>query len=155
MRGSTLIRCAVLALCLAAGGQAQCAVHSREELVALMAAGPTALDALTPHGKRALLGSLKWGERGLGGFSPTPLVRELNPAQIADVLRLLDAEAYLKMLTRDLGDSAPLRFDAPSADIEEATKAFQKFDEADVARRSSSQGAATSQGTPHSRAQAN
>jgi hypothetical protein len=44
---------------LAGASQAQAAVHTREQLTALMAAGPTALDALTPHGKRSFLESLR------------------------------------------------------------------------------------------------
>ena len=146
MNSAGIIRGALLALCLTGAGQVQCAVTSRAELMARMASGPTALDALTPDGKRAFLDSLRWGDRGLGGFSTAPLVRELNAAQVADVLRLLDSEQYLDMLTSDLGDSTPLRFAAPSADIQAATKAFHKFHDADVARRRDSPGAGTEPG---------
>jgi hypothetical protein len=139
---------AIVALCLCAAGHAfaQAAVHSRAELEARMAAGSTALDALTPHGKRAFLDSLRWGERGLGGFGTLPLTRELTAAQIADVLRLLDLEQYSDRLSRELGDGAPLRFAAPAADIETASKAFEKFQREDAAKRQKSADAGTELG---------
>jgi hypothetical protein len=128
MRGQRLIGCAVIAMCLAGAGAAQTAVNSREQLMALMAAGPTALDALTPHGKRAFLDGLRWGQQGLGGFSTAPMVRELNAAQIAGVMKLLQSEEYTAMLTRDLGGT-PLRFAAPSARVDAAASAFRQFDD--------------------------
>jgi hypothetical protein len=135
------------ALCVAGMAHAQSAVHSRAELTALMASGPTALDALTPHGKRVFLDSLRWGERELGGFSTAPLVRELTAAQIADVLRLLDSASYADMLVRMLNDGAPLRFAAPSAQLEAAGKAFSKFHEDDQEKRWGSVDAGTALGT--------
>ncbi len=132
-------------MCLAGASPAQAGAHSREQLTVLMAAGPTALDALTPHGKRAFIDSLRWGQQGLSGFSTAPLVRELNAAQIADVLRLLESEAYIDMLTRKL-DGAPLRFAAPTADIGAASKAFKKFHDDDAASRHDSADGGTASG---------
>ncbi len=138
-------RIVLLALALAGAGDAvaQAAVHSRAELEARMAAGSTALDQLTPHGKQAFLDSLRWGERGLGGFGTAPLTRELNAAQIAEVLRLLDLEEYKDALVRLAGAGAPLRFAAPGADIDAAARAFEKFRNDDAARRQESVEAST------------
>jgi hypothetical protein len=142
------VACAVLAaLCVAGAARAQPAVHSRAELTMLMASGPTALDALTPHGKQVFLDSLKWGERDLSGFSPTPLVRELTAAQIAGVLRLLDSASYADMLVRMLNDGAPLRFAAPSTTLEAAGKAFKQYYEDNEKRRWASVDAGTALGT--------
>lgn len=130
------VHIALLALSLAGAGAALAqAVHSQAELAARMAAGSTALDALTPHGKRAFLDSLRWGERGLGGFGTAPLTRELTAAQMADVLRLLDLDEYRDTLIRRIGDGAPLRFAAPSADLAGAASAFERFQNDDAARR--------------------
>lgn len=127
---------ALFALSFACVGAALAqAVHSQAELAARMAAGGTALDALTPHGKRAFLDSLRWGERGLGGFGTAPLTRELDAAQMDGVLRLLDLEPYRDMLMRRAGDGAPLRFAAPSADVAGAARAFEKFQDDDAVRR--------------------
>jgi hypothetical protein len=63
----------------------------------------------TPRGKRSFLDSLRWGERGLGGFGTSPLTPELTGAQNADVRRLLDLEQYKERLAGELGDSVPLR----------------------------------------------
>ncbi len=142
------VACAVLAaLCLAGAARAQPTVHSRTELTARMASGPTALDDLTPHGRRVFLDSLRWSERGLGGFSTTPLVRELTAAQIAGVLRLLDSASYTDMLVRMLNDGAPLRFAAPSVQLEALGKAFRTFHEDDQQKRSVSVDAGTALGT--------
>lgn len=111
------------------------AVHSRAELEARMAAGNTPLDAFTPYGKRAFPGTLMWGEKGLGGFGTAMPTRELSAAQIGELLRFLDSAGYVGMLTRDLQDSQPLRFPAPSADLERASLAFKKIVEADARRR--------------------
>jgi hypothetical protein len=146
MSARLLIGCIVIATCLAGVSAAQAAVHSREQLAALMAAGQTALDALTPHGKRAFLDSLSWGQQGLGGFSTAPLVRELNAAQIAGVMKLMHSDEYTAMLTRDLGDSTPLRFAAPSARVEAAARAFRQFSDLVDKRREESEAAGVTRG---------
>lgn len=113
-----------------------------------MAAGNTPLDAFTPSGKRAFPGTLMWGEKGLGGFGTAMPTRELSAAQIGELLRFLDSAGYVGTLTRDLQDSQPLRFPAPSADLERASLAFKKIVEADARRRLESGDARTELGAP-------
>lgn len=130
-------RLAALLLCLACAGTSgtACAadpaappvVHTQEEWQAVLALiTPTPLDALSPYGKRRFIATLRWGERGLGGFSYAPLVRELDREQLAAVLRLLDSETYLGMLEKQLA-GAPLRLPAPSMEVEQNLQALERY----------------------------
>ena len=131
---------------LPAAPQGTPVVHSRAELELQMASGKTPLDALTPYGKRTFLSALAWGEKGLGGLSTTALVRELSAQQIGDLLRFLDSAGYIDMLTRELHDSAPLRFPEPGADVDRRSQAFHQAYEADARRRQDSAGPGTELG---------
>jgi hypothetical protein len=117
---SWLHRCALL-LCLScwmspsfASKVDPVALQSKEQLDALLASGKrTPLDALTPHGKRRLIQSLRWGRRGLGGFDTGPLLQELDAVQLAEALSFLDGD-YLtpSLLAKLIGP--PIRLQAPS-----------------------------------------
>jgi hypothetical protein len=110
-------------------------VHTRAEWDAVLAAGqPTPLDALTPYGKRRFIRGLRWGERGIGGFSTAPLTRELTPEQLQAVLHFVDSDEYLPMLSKDLA-GPPLRLPAPSAEIERRLEQLEQFDRDDSRRR--------------------
>lgn len=102
-------------------------VRTEAQLKTVLASGrPTPLDALTPHGKRGFLRGIAWREKGVGGFSGTQLVRELNAAQIAEVLAFFDMAAYAKVYSENLpGD--PLRLPAPSPALEVQLDRFEQF----------------------------
>ena len=77
-------------------------VHTKAQLESVLASGrPTPLDALTPYGKRRLLGGIVWRGQGMGGFSGTQLVRELDAkgAQVAAsrVVASRRARAWLRV----------------------------------------------------------
>jgi hypothetical protein len=128
-----IARAAVLALIVshaafaAPTASAPPVVHSRAELEARLAAGPSPLDAFTPYGRRSFLKSLRWGESGLGGMRTTELVRELNTEEIGAVLRLLDASAYMGMLVDATHGAPPLRLPEPSVAIERRVRALEQF----------------------------
>ena len=92
-------------------------VHSEAQLKEALASGkPTPLDALTPYGKRRLLYSIAWGQRGMKSFSYTPLVRELDASQLDPILRFLDLADYRAMLASDMSGT-PLRLPQPSVEV--------------------------------------
>lgn len=102
-------------------------VHTQEALRTVLASGkPTPLDVLTPYGKREAIRQLRWNERGLTGFGFAPLIRELDHAQLAAVLRFLDTADYLPMLDKRLV-GPPLRLPAPSRQVEDDLQALQQF----------------------------
>jgi hypothetical protein len=102
-------------------------VRTQEQWLAVLASGKgTPLDALTPYGRRRFLGSLQWGNNGLGGFRVTPLVRELSLGQLSEVLSFLGSVSYLPMLRADLG-GPPLRLPEPSANVELRLKQLEEF----------------------------
>jgi hypothetical protein len=115
-------------------GQAIEAVRSQAQLNQALASGPTPLDALTPYGKRRFMRGLRWGEHGLGGFSFASVQRELDPEQARAVLRFIDAENLLPMLSQGMV-GPPLRLPAPSADIEQSLAEFERFASGDDERR--------------------
>jgi len=83
---------------------------------ALVSGKPTPLDALTPYGKRRLLYSITWGQRGMKSFSFTPLVRELDASQLDPILRFLDLADYRTMLIDGMS-GPPLRLPQPSVEV--------------------------------------
>jgi hypothetical protein len=102
-------------------------VHTRVQLEAALASGqPTPLDALTPYGKQRFLRGLRWGQKGLVGFSYVPLVRELDAGQAGALLRFLDLEEYRAGLTEGLAGT-PLRLPAPSADAVQRLQSLEDF----------------------------
>lgn len=130
MRGQ--LSCGAWMLCLAcwtslAQAAAPPVVRTEAQLKTVLASGqPTPLDALTPHGKRSFLRAIAWREKGMGGFSGTQLVRELNAAEIREVLAFFDMAAYAKAYSENLpGD--PLRLPAPSPALEAQLERFEQF----------------------------
>lgn len=118
-------------------------VHTLAELDAALASGqPTPLDALTPYGKRRFIRGLRWGDHGLGGFMFAPLVRELDPAEARAVLRFIDSESLLQMLSRSL-EGNPLRLPSPSPDLEQRLDRLDQFVHADDERRANEGAAGT------------
>ena len=92
-------------------------VRSPAQLQAVLSSSqPTPLDALTSYGKRRLVDSLRWDEKGQAAFDATILVRELSPQQLAAALAFIGAEARLPALARELAGD-PIRLQAPSADV--------------------------------------
>jgi len=142
-------------LMLACGGAIAAATDAEPQPVQTLAAwrqviasgAPTPLDALTPYGKRRFIDSMRWGERGLGGFSTAPLVRELDERELGAVLRWLDAGAYQAMLARGIV-GAPLRLPAPSADVDARLVQFERFVDDEHARRRDADAPATAVGSP-------
>lgn len=143
VRNAILVSFACWTLGAQAAPPARPVVRSAAELGAVLASGQrTPLDAFTPYGKRSFLRSLYWSERGLGSIGRTSLVRELDAQQIAAVLALLDASAYLPTLTGDLV-GPPLRLPTPAADIEARYEQLLRFDREQSQRRSSAPDAVT------------
>lgn len=102
-------------------------VRTEAQLKAVLASGrPTPLDALTPYGKRRMLHRITWREDGMGGFSGTQLVRELDAAQIARVLAFFDLAAYANAYSDKLPGDA-LRLPAPSALLESQLEDFEQL----------------------------
>ena len=130
MRGQ--LSCGAWLLCLAcwtslAQAAAPPVVLTEAQLKTVLASGqPTPLDALTPHGKRSFLRAIVWREKGMGGFSGTQLVRELNAAQIREVLAFFDMAAYAKAYSENL-PGEPLRLPAPSPALEAQLDRFGRF----------------------------
>lgn len=122
-----------LLLCLACWSAAAQAgerpvVRTEAQLEAVLASGqPTPLDTLTPYGRRRLLRGIVWREKGMGGFSATQLVRELDAARITEVLAFFDMAAHAEGFTGKL-PGAPLRFPAPSAALEALLDRFEQLD---------------------------
>jgi hypothetical protein len=140
----------ILCLCCALDAAAQStpppALHSQAALQALLdAGGPSPLDAFTPYGKRRFLRGIAWGSRGVGGFSVASPVRELDESQLAAVLDLIDARAYLPRLRAELL-GAPLRLPEPSAGVERALLALEAA--ADAGRDAPTAAATTTPGAP-------
>jgi hypothetical protein len=102
-------------------------VRTQAQWEAALASGqPTPLDALTPYGKRRFIRGLRWGDRGLGGFSPAPLKRELTLEQLQAALHFVDSDDLLPMLGRNLA-GAPLRMPEPSEDVERRLDQLERF----------------------------
>jgi hypothetical protein len=125
---SWLHRCALL-LCLFCWMSASYAskvdsfaLQSKEQLDVLLASGKrTPLDALTPHGKRRLIQSLRWGRRGLGGFDTGPLLQELDAVQFAEALSFLNGDYLTPGLVAKL-IGPPIRLPGPSQRLEDEVK---------------------------------
>lgn len=146
---SRLLRTAVLAsfacwtFATHAAEPAASVVHGRAKLEAVLASGhPSALDAFTPYGKQRFLEGLKWGERGLAGFSTASLVRELDPRQIAAVLALIDAGDQLPALAAQLS-GPPLRLPAPTSDAHARLVQIERLWEQESMRRADTESAMT------------
>jgi len=123
-------------------------VRSQEQLRAALESGKsTPLNALTPYGKRRFMRGLIWGSRGVGGFGPAPLVRELSVEQIAAVLAFLDSASELPRLTTALA-GAPLRLPEPSPDIEHRLEQLIQFSNDHANRPRNAAVLATTSGTP-------
>lgn len=58
------------------------------------APGASPLDALPPAARKRFLASLRFGSKGLGGFSTSDLDAELNHAQVARLLALFGMQSY-------------------------------------------------------------
>ncbi|WP_296947796.1 hypothetical protein [uncultured Massilia sp.] len=86
--------------------------------------GGGALAAFTPYGRRRFARSIRWGSAGVGGFGTAAPLRELDAGQLAAVLDLLDAGAYLPRLRAQLA-GAPLRLPAPAIDVERALDSLE------------------------------
>lgn len=72
-------------------------IRSRAELDAYLQAHArilTPLDSLSAGAKERFLGSLVFGDRGLGGFATDDLAAELDPEEIHGILALFGAESY-------------------------------------------------------------
>lgn len=102
-------------------------VRSKAQLDEVLASGrPTPLDALTPYGKRRLLRGIVWRDKGMGGFSATQLVRELDASQIGQVLAFFDLAAYAKGYSENLS-GAPVRLPPPSGALEAQLDRFEQL----------------------------
>lgn len=144
MRSLLLILCLCCAFDAAAQSAPSAALRTRAELQALLdSRGASPLDAFTPYGKRRFLRSIAWGSKGVGGFGTAQLVRELDADQLAAVLDLIDARAYLPQLRTDLA-GASLRLPEPAADTERRLQALE--DTAQAGREE--HGASTTAGAP-------
>lgn len=139
----TRLRAGLLAcLCCLVGGTwgqtdapASPVARTQDGLRALLrSARPTPLDALTPYGRRELIRQMSWRDGKLVGFGSAPLIRELDHAQLAAVLRFLDSADYLPMLGEQLV-GPPLRLPAPSARWEQAIVSLRRAAQEDDARR--------------------
>jgi hypothetical protein len=122
---STLVLCLT---CWAVSAQAADppAVRTESQLKSVLASGQaTPLDLLTPYGKRRFLQGIVWREAGMGGFSGTQLVRELDAAQIAQVLAFFGLQRYTSTFTANLA-GAPLRL-APSPALETQLDRFERL----------------------------
>lgn len=108
-------------------------VRSQPELRAALAAGPTPLDALTPHGRREFLAQLTWVNGGLGGYSVKALERELDRHELAAVLQWLDLDDALPRLA-ELLVGPPLRLPAPAAQLERDLAALRQLDREQAGR---------------------
>lgn len=121
-------------------------VRTEAQVKAVLATGQrTPLDLFTPHGKRRFLQRIVWRETGIGGFGGTQLRRELDAAQIGQVLAFLDLGAYKKVFSADL-IGRPLRLPAPSARLEQQLEAFERLDAALRERRAQAADVTTSTG---------
>jgi hypothetical protein len=115
---------------------------------ALLAAGkPTPFDVLTPYGRRDAIRQMAWRENVLVGFGKAAFIRELDHAQLANVLRFLDADNYLPLLEKDL-IGPPLRLPAPSAQMEQDLLTLQQFAAEDDRRRADAAASMTALGAP-------
>lgn len=102
-------------------------LKNKQQLEAILASGtPTALDALTPHGKRQLLDSFRWGRVGIGGFSTGALIRELNATQLAAALAFLDSETLTPHLAGKL-IGPPVRLPAPSSRLVQNAQRMERL----------------------------
>jgi hypothetical protein len=121
-------------------------VRSEAQLNEALASGkPTPLDALTPYGKRRLLYSIAWGQRGMKGFSFTPLVRELDASQLDPILRFLDLADYRPMLAEGMS-GPPLRLPQPSAEVMRRLESLDALSQEITRQRMDA--ASTTLGTP-------
>ncbi|MEW6762225.1 MAG: hypothetical protein AB1437_15495 [Pseudomonadota bacterium] len=143
VRRTILVSLACWTLAAQAGETPAPVVRSAVQLESVLASSqPSPLDAFTPYGKRRFLQSLRWSERGLSTFSTVPLLRELEPRQLADVLAFIDASVYLPMLEKELV-GAPLRLPAPTADAVARLARIERFLDGDERRRDDTAGAVT------------
>ncbi len=118
-------------------------VRTEAELTAILASGaPTPLDAFTPYGKRSFLRGLRWGTRGLGGFSYLAMLRELDRAQIEALAAFIDSSAYSPARSRDLS-SPPLRLPEPSPEIERRYVQLERFVDEESESRHDADGASS------------
>ncbi|WP_292043818.1 hypothetical protein [Massilia sp. UBA6681] len=118
-------------------------VRTEAELTAILASGaPTPLDAFTPYGKRSFLRGLRWGTRGLGGFSYRAMLRELDRAQIEALAAFIDSSAYSPARSRDLS-SPPLRLPEPSPEVERRYVQLERFVDEESERRRDAAGASS------------
>lgn len=127
--------------CLAVSAQAADppVVRTEAELRTALASGqPTPLDALTPYGKRTLLQSMRWNDRGqMTGFSHSYPVRELDQQQLAALLAFLDSSDLMDHF-RDSVTGAPLRLPEPSPEIERRLREFDRISDEENERRAAS-----------------
>ena len=143
VRRTILVSLACWALAAQAADTPAPVVRSAAQLESVLASSrPSPLDAFTPYGKRRFLQSLRWSERGLSTFSTIPLLRELEPRQIANVLAFIDASAYSPMLEKEL-IGAPLRLPAPTADAVARLARIERLADEDERRRDDPGGALT------------
>jgi len=112
-------------------------VRSASELERRLQTGATPLDALTPYGRREFLHGLRWGTKGLAGFSFAVLRRELLPEQITAIAKFLNFEPHVKSLLVDAGRFPPLRLPEPDAALEQRVLTFKTW--MDTQSRSQSQ----------------
>jgi hypothetical protein len=101
-------------------------VRTKAQLESVLASGrPSPLDALTPYGKRRLLRGIVWRDKGMGGFSGSQLVRELDADQIVQVMAFFDMAAYAKGYTENLSGTA-VRLPSPSSALEAQLDRFEQ-----------------------------
>lgn len=103
-------------------------IQTQAQLKTLLASGqPTPLDALTPYGKRVLLGSIRWNDSGeFAGFSHRSALRELDEQQLAALLAFFDHASLMDVFRGSLTGPA-LRLPAPSPDMERRLLEFERI----------------------------
>lgn len=118
-------------------------VRSKSELEEIMAKGPTPLDALTPYGKRQFLSHLSWGNRGLSGFSPAALLRELERDEAWEIYSLFGLTEYFP---KKFPEGKALRFVDFRPEFEVLVHQFDAAFEQDVVNKGD--GGASQTGMP-------